>query len=267
MNSTNYIKLCSIVVEDEENARELLCGALNAQPDCTVIASTGVAAKAVEVIQNLKPDVVFLDIELIGGNAFSVLNQLRQSGTTLPPTIITTGHLEYGTESINDYRDCIVKYLIKPFVENMDEKLRQCLQAVRKEIEAKNAYNQAFVLAPKTGDEPSKVLFFKSREQYFRVEIPDISWVKVDGEGGVLLMTDSDGAIIPSDTPLIKLMELLPADFLKISRDIVVNVHKIKRIDRSNRSIVVRHHKKDIELYIGGTYYESIRQVLLKEVV
>jgi DNA-binding LytR/AlgR family response regulator len=263
MNWTNKPLRC-LVIEDEETPRQAICAALDALPNVQVIGDTGVVTKAYDLIIEKNPDAIFLDIELIGGNAFMILDRLRENNIKIPPTIITTAYPEYGANAINEYHDCIIKYLIKPFFDNLDSKLNQCVDAVRLHTARHDAQSTVAIQAAAM----PKIIFLKTREQYIKIEIEKLSWIKVDGTGGVFLMIDDGGEGVQSaDVALSKLMEILPDNFLQISRDIVINIHKIKRIDRSNRSVYVCHNNKETELYIGGSYYDRLRQLVLKEVI
>ncbi|MGB5074526.1 MAG: response regulator [Bacteroidota bacterium] len=92
--ASHRIRTC-IIVDDERTARKALVIMLEeAFPDMKVIAEADSVDSAVECITRLKPDIVFLDIEIIGGTGFDVLKQIPSLKTVL--VVLTTANQEYG---------------------------------------------------------------------------------------------------------------------------------------------------------------------------
>lgn len=86
-----------VVVDDERMARKALINMLiEACPDVHVIAEADSVESAAKCISQLKPDIVFLDIEIIGGTGFDVLHRIDDNCCAI---IITTAHEKYLEES------------------------------------------------------------------------------------------------------------------------------------------------------------------------
>jgi two-component system LytT family response regulator len=73
-----------------------------------VIAEADSVANAVECITRLKPDIVFLDIEIIGGTGFDVLKQIPPGKIVF--VVLTTAHQEYGQK----IKELNIPFLYKP---------------------------------------------------------------------------------------------------------------------------------------------------------
>jgi len=97
-----------VVIDDEKPAREKLKRLLADQPDFEVIGEAADAATAVTLIDETKPDLCFLDVEMPEGNGFDVLRRVQ----SLPNVIFTTAYDEYAVQAF-EVRS--LDYLLKPF--------------------------------------------------------------------------------------------------------------------------------------------------------
>src|SRR6266436_5330460 len=115
----------SIIVDDEESARARLRRLLTAHPDIQVAGEARDGLEAVERIDELKPDLLFLDIELPGLTGFEVLQSIP-AGVAMPLVIFATG---YDQHALSAFEANALAYLLKP-VE--PERLAQAVERARK---------------------------------------------------------------------------------------------------------------------------------------
>ncbi|MBK8880138.1 MAG: response regulator [Haliscomenobacter sp.] len=122
----------TLVVEDEADVRQELIDALNESPEFVVTGSADSLSEGVNLVQRQPSDVLFLDIKLIGGTAFDLLNHLKASGTPIPPVVINTGfrEFEYAQKLHNDFHDEVVFILRKPFWEGWLRHREQIVEAI-----------------------------------------------------------------------------------------------------------------------------------------
>lgn len=98
----------AVVVDDEEPARERLRHLLQAIPDVAVVGEAGDGEQAIERILELKPDVIFLDIQMPGCNGLDVVASLRRPR---PKIIFCTAFDQYAVDAF-ELHAC--DYLLKP---------------------------------------------------------------------------------------------------------------------------------------------------------
>src|SRR5690554_1212997 len=99
----------AIVIDDEKNARELLSGMLKLYcPDMTVVGEADGVNSGIEAIKNLKPDVVFLDIQMPDGTGFDLLKAFDSINFKY---IFVTAYQEY---AIRAFKFSAIDYLLKP---------------------------------------------------------------------------------------------------------------------------------------------------------
>lgn len=97
----------AIIIDDERLARQELKNLLNEHPSIEVIAECNNAASGREKIEELNPDVIFLDIQMPGKNGFELLNDLEKT----PKVVFVTAYDEY---AIRAFEVNAVDYLLKP---------------------------------------------------------------------------------------------------------------------------------------------------------
>src|SRR5437016_4941799 len=115
----------TLIVDDEEPARARLSRMLNAHASIEIVGEARDGLEAVEQIEKLRPDLVFLDIELPGMSGFEVLQAVPES-SSMPLVIFVTG---YDQHALAAFDANALAYLLKP-VE--PERLAQAVDRARK---------------------------------------------------------------------------------------------------------------------------------------
>src|SRR5215813_6999946 len=103
--------MLALTVDDEKLAQDELAYLLKDFPDIEVIGSASHGLEAVEMIQKLEPDLVFLDVQMPGLDGLGVVRQLRELGIDLPHIIFVTAYDQYAIEA---FRLEALDYLLKP---------------------------------------------------------------------------------------------------------------------------------------------------------
>lgn len=103
-------KIRTIVIDDEKNARDGLCTLLSVDADIEVITSCKLGSEAVTKINSLKPDLIFLDIQMPEIDGFKVLELIDPAN--MPITIFVTAYDQYALKAFKIHA---LDYLLKPF--------------------------------------------------------------------------------------------------------------------------------------------------------
>lgn len=112
----------TLVVDDEPPARRRLCDLLRDEPDVVVVGECGTAAQALDAVRTHRPDLVFLDVRMPGGDGF-VLTE--HTGATGPLIVIVSAFSEHALRAFDAQA---LDYLMKPFSR---QRLTQSLDRVR----------------------------------------------------------------------------------------------------------------------------------------
>jgi two-component system LytT family response regulator len=115
-----------LIVDDEPLARERVAELLSEETDAEVIGECRNGIEAVQSIQALKPDLVFLDIQMPGLNGFEVLRSLERS--QMPAVIFVTAYDKHALEAFDVHA---VDYLLKPY---QPERFKRALDRARETL-------------------------------------------------------------------------------------------------------------------------------------
>src|ERR1700690_1954015 len=111
MRDSAAAALTTIVVDDEQLACGELSYLLRDFPEVEVIATGSNGLEAVDLIQKLEPEIVFLDVHMPGLDGMGVVRRLREKGSDLPHFIFVTAYDQYAVEA---FRLEAMTYLLKP---------------------------------------------------------------------------------------------------------------------------------------------------------
>src|SRR6185437_2452606 len=111
MRSSATATLSTIIADDEQLASDELAFLLKDFPEIEIAATGRNGLEAVDLIQKLEPDLVFLDVQMPGLDGMGVVRQLREAGIELPHFIFVTAYDQYAIEA---FRLEALDYLLKP---------------------------------------------------------------------------------------------------------------------------------------------------------
>jgi DNA-binding LytR/AlgR family response regulator len=213
-----------LIVDDEEPARARMRRLLSAHPDLEIAGEARDGLEALRRIEELRPDLLFLDIELPGLAGFEVLHSLPRD-VTPPLVIFVTG---YDQHALAAFEANALAYLLKP-VE--PERLAQAVERARKLAAAGGDRAQEGERVRKIADESARVLrqvVCRKRDRLLLIPPEQILWLQV--ENGIVRAHTADDAFWVN-SQLAELEAGLPADwFFRARREVLVNVARIKEI-------------------------------------
>lgn len=243
----------ALLVDDEQAAHHAMQFLLKNYDRIKIIGQAYNGLQAVDMINRLKPDVIFLDIQMPGMNGFDVLKQL----TYQPCVVFCTAYDQYALDAFNHNS---IDYLLKPI---NDKRFTQCIEKIEKlaltphNIEfAKLIELSNLLQAPKK----ATAIPISIRSKIIFVKCEDISYC-LSKDGYVSLFTD-DGKENICNLTLRQLEERLPTDFIRVQKSYIVNKSKIKEIQRyfNNRLILVIDDRNQTKITTGTSYVDVIRR-------
>ncbi len=246
----------SIIVDDEESARSRLRRLLAAHPDILVVEEARDGIEAVEKIEKIRPDLLFLDIELPGLTGFQVLQSVP-ANVTLPLVIFVTG---YDQHALAAFDANALAYLLKP-VE--PERLAQAVERARKlgAVTGGRAREQEHIL--RVARESPKVLrqiVCRKRDRLVLTPPDQILWFQVE-DGIVKAHTAADTFWV--NHQLTELEASLPSErFFRARREVLVNLNRIKEIRPYFKSgfLLVMADAAATEIVVSERQARSLRQ-------
>lgn len=243
----------AIVIDDEPAARRLMKSLLEEYEQVvTVVAEAGNGREAISKIEELRPDLIFLDIQMPDLTGFEVLEQL----THKPNVIFTTAYEQYAIKAFENFS---IDYLLKPIKEERlqqsIDKLKQFgrlnqtldINSLQDIIRQLQAPQKATALPIKTGD----------RITLLRYE--NIAYLEAQDKYVYVFTTDGQKHL--TDQSLTTLSEKLPPQFYRIQKSYIINKDKIKEMHRhfNSRYLFIMDDKAGTRLTSGRTYHDEIR--------
>lgn len=204
------------IIEDELNVQETLKSLLKEFcPEIEVITTATSIRSAVEKLENIQPDIVFLDIHLPDGEGFDILNQL----TFTPKIICTTAYESFAIEAI---KHDVIDYLLKPII---PEELAEAVEKAQVEIEKENKLNTF-------QEDKTEKIILKTKEDIFRIKSSDLLYCEADGNYTRIHVL-KEKPILLSKT-LKKIEELLSRyGFIRVHQSFLVNPKHIKSLHKT----------------------------------
>lgn len=252
---TRATSITTVVIDDEKLAREELSYLLREFPDIEVIGSADNGIEAVNVIERLEPDLVFLDVQMPGLDGMGVIRKLRENSEDLPYFVLVTAFDHYAVEAI---RMEALDYLLKP-VEK--DRLSETIQRAHRRF-GDQKLQEPIPFPSRPSQQRTKILV-KSAGRSFIVDAQDIVYATID-EGIITVVTSTlEGE---SNYKTIEELQsnLDPENFWRVHRSYLVNINRIREvIPWFKSSYQIRmDDKKQTEIPVSRVQTKRLRSLL-----
>ncbi len=207
------INLKAVIVEDSRLARNELKELIKLHKEIELIGEAENVDEGFKLINNFKPDLLFLDINMPEKDGFELLEMLD----VVPITIFTTAFNEYAIKSF-EYN--AFDYLLKPinqkrFTKSI-EKVLEKITSVPVESKSTNALSL------------DKQIFIKEGEKCWLVKVQDITLFEIVGNYTRVFFNENKPLIYKS---LNQIEEKLPETvFFRANRQQIINIHHVKKV-------------------------------------
>ena len=229
----------TILVDDEKLAIQGLQIRLEKFDDIEIVDTCRNGREAIRKIKTLKPDLVFLDIQMPGFDGFSVVQGIMEIE---PPLFIFV--TAYSEHAVRAFEAEAIDYLVKPVEE---DRLADAIDRVRKRLSEKRGgaeleklKNVLSEVAPdamaniEESDEPAsanryeKLINVKDRGQIFRVDVDTIE--RIDAAGDYMCIYTADNSLILRETMKDLEKRLDPRHFQRVHRSTIVNLSQVREV-------------------------------------
>ncbi|MBS1858419.1 MAG: response regulator transcription factor [Acidobacteria bacterium] len=215
------MKIRILIVDDEPLARRRLRAFLRPEPETEIAGECGNGTEAVEAIRTLKPNLVFLDVQMPGMDGFEVLRAIEPRER--PAIVFVTAYDQYAVQA---FEERALDYLLKPFGKRRFE---DTMARVRERIErpeADDAHDRVNRLLRTLG--PRTHLVVKTGTHSVLLQVARIEWLEAEGDyvrihaGREVYLTRQTMNRIEA--------QLAAARFVRVHRSAIVNLEYIREI-------------------------------------
>jgi two-component system, LytTR family, response regulator len=216
----------ALIVDDEPLAREGVRLYLEGSPDIQVIGEAASGEEAVELIESLRPDLLFLDVRMPGLDGFAVLEAV--GAERMPLTIFTTAYDQFALRAFDAHA---IDYILKPYDR---ERFERAVERARAQLNARRRVE----IDERLG---SLLEELRAREQYAErlvvraggriiiLRLDEIDWfeaasnyVRIRAGGREYLLRETMTALEA---------KLDPAQFVRIHRSTIVRIDRIRELE------------------------------------
>lgn len=227
------MKLNTLIIDDEALARQRLINLINDVSELNIIGECATGKEAIKSINNLEPDLIFLDIEMKDMNGFDVLQKI--SIAKKPVVVFVTAYNEYALKAFDFFA---FDYLLKPY---KDDRFFKSIENILSYINNKN-YNPfeekindllKYVQETKTPIiNNSKKLPIKLGNKVTFINTEDIKYILASGYYAEIYTSEKTHLLRES---LNNLMESIDnTKFIRVHRSTIININEIEGLINSN---------------------------------
>jgi two-component system LytT family response regulator len=250
------VKIKTLIVDDEPLARERIKRFLKKETDIEIVGECADGLEAVEKIRQLKPHLVFLDIQIPELDGFGVLEEVGVE--EMPAVVFVTAYDQYALKAFDFHA---LDYLLKPYDA---ERFGRAVERARTQIlsgQSSDIDQRLLSLLEnlKTEQKYLERLMIKSQGRVFFLRAEEIDWIEAEGNY-VRLHVGKESHLL-RETMNHLASRLDPAKFLRIHRSTLVHIERIKELQpmfSGDYTVILRD---GTELTLSRTYRDNFLEL------
>ncbi|WP_163991419.1 LytR/AlgR family response regulator transcription factor [Pyxidicoccus caerfyrddinensis] len=246
-----------LIVDDEPLARERLKDLLSEEADMEVIGECRDGREAIASIEAVRPDLVFLDVQMPAPDGFGVLRAVAPEKR--PTVVFVTAHRDFAVQA---FEANALDYLLKPFDQ---ERFRMSLARARERrrspaTDLLERLESLSLPRPPAQERYATRLITKVgwRMRFLRVE--DIDYL--EAEGNYVSVHLGKQSYLARETMSALEEKLDPAKFMRVHRSLIVRLDRIEEVEPLPPGEYVLLLRDGTKLTTGRSYRARLQQVL-----
>ncbi len=255
------MKTTTLIVDDEQPARDELAFLLKSFTEVEVVGQGKNGVETVNLIRELNPQLVFLDVEMPGLDGFGVIKKLLEKKARLPYFVFVTAYDHYAVQA---FEVNAIDYLLKPIARS---RLEKAMGKVRRMIEtAESAQEKLDRLVKMLGERPvpqKSKLVVKSGGRLSLVDSDDVIYASI--EDGVISIVTRDLEGQSNFRTMEELQSNLdPKTFWRVHRSYLINTNRIKEVVPWFKSSyqLKMDDRKQTEIPVSRAQTRKLRELL-----
>jgi two-component system LytT family response regulator len=244
------MNITCVIVDDEKLARDLLNEYVQQIPNIQIVGEASKGKDAVELIDKLKPDLVFLDVQMPGMTGFDVLEEINHD----PFVIFCTAYDQYALKA---FEKNAVDYVLKPLDQ---ERFRLAVERAigRMKVDENSVGELLRNLKTENKTQYDSHIFVQKSEKLLNLPVEEIVYLEASGDY-TILTTKNDQFV--SSSGIGKLEEILnPETFIRVHRSTIININNLKEIEKHFNGGMVVKMLNGKSFPVSRTYAKLIRK-------
>lgn len=234
-----------IIVDDESSGRKLIKEYLDDYSDYFVVGEANNGVDAVKIINEFKPDLVFLDIQMPGLNGFEVINYLEE----IPQIIFSTAYDKYALKAFEVHA---VDYLLKPYTQ---ERFKIAIDRIDSNFEKLKPFAED-LLINKTNF-PERILVQTSKK-LITIAVKDI--IRIEAFGDYSKLFTKENFFLSNFGISILETKFNPEIFIRVHRSSIININFVKEVSKNLTAFDIIMTNSDL-VRVSRGYLENVKRL------
>jgi two-component system LytT family response regulator len=255
MQLTNPIRI--LIADDEPPARRRIRALLESQSDVQVVGEARSGREAVAAIAELRPELVFLDVQMPEGDGFEVVRTVGVD--RMPVVVFATAYNEHALRAFDAHA---LDYLVKPYDR---ERFDAALQRARLQLRwaSDSGVDARLLSLVRQWDDKSRYLTRLTVRVGSRIRLLDVAEVDhFESETNYVRVHLGTQSHLVRDTLTGLEGRLDPARFVRVHRSLIVNLGRIQEVESLFAGEYILFLRDGKRLTTGRTYRSSIQEAL-----
>lgn len=246
-------RIRTIIIEDEAPARDILNFYLKDYDEIEVLAECSDGFEGLKAISEIKPDLVFLDIQMPKLTGFEMLEVLEEK----PVIIFTTAYDQY---AIKAFELNAIDYLLKPFSkERLGEAIRKAAARISEGKNDEGLFEEALSGKLHPQGPLSRIVTRKGNA----INIIPVNQIRyIESEDDYVMIHYPGGKALKQQTMKFFEDNLPKSDFVRIHRSYIVRLEEIKKIEPYGKDNHVAILLSGEKLMVSRSGYKQLREDL-----
>lgn len=246
-------KIRVLIIDDEHLARQIIRSFLEEDADIEILGECGDGFEGFKQINELKPDLVFLDIMMPKLTGFEMLELVED-----PPTIIfSTAYDEY---AIKAFEKNAVDYLLKPYDK---ERFIGALTKAKAKLDSSKPAQKALDGLVKAHQDKTGALSRVAVRTGNKINILGVDKIKyLEAQDDYVKIYSDDGSFLKQQTMKYYETHLPQDDFLRIHRSYIVRLKEVARVELMGKDTHVVILNDNTQLSVSRSGYSKLKEVL-----
>lgn len=239
-----------VLIDDEPLSRELTRSYLKSFPQAEVVAECNDGFEGIKAIQQHRPDLIFLDIQMPKINGFEMLELVDQP----PAVIFATAFDEY---AIRAFEANAVDYLLKPFSqERFDKAMQKFLERSSPSVDNTRKVLETMALVP---PQQSRIVV-RTGAKVKIIPLHEVHYLEADDD--FVRITTAEGQFLKNKTMQFYEQTLDPAQFVRVHRSYIVHINQVTKIEPYQKETHLAILRNGKQIPVSKTGYTKLKSIL-----
>lgn len=251
----------TIIIDEDKQACNRMEDLLAKSGNVSNLTSLNDASEAVDIVKEMKPHLIFIEIEMGKKNGFDIIREIRKEDIPVEIAIVSA----YKQYAIKALKYGVFDFILKPV--DLDE-LKLTIERLFRRLVDKGEIkhqsvpqNAAKFLEKQSANLPTqKRIRINTKDGLIFRDSGEILYFEADGANTSALL--AAGECIRSKDYLSVVEKFLPASqFLRISRFHIINLDRLKKVDVKSKHVILFDKNEDIRLKVTRKYYKMLSEM------